>query len=210
MIQLLLFPFNGNAIEALDCIEADSRFKVLGFIDDNKDLHEKTFFGLQIFSRKALDDFPEAKILAVPGSPESYLKRAEVIESLKIRPDRFTTVIHPKACVSKHAVIGTNSLIMAGAVISANARVGDHVCVLPNSVIHHDSTIGDYTLVGSNVSVAGHTSIGSNCYIGSGAKIIHRIEIGNKSLVGLGSTVIRPVGHEKRVVGSPAVELVRK
>src|SRR5687768_3068122 len=133
MKKLLIFPFNGNALEALDCI--GDAFEVVGFVDDTPAKQGKTSTGIRVFSRDAFADFPEAMVLAVPGSPSSYLSRKEVISGLGVSRERFATVVHPRASVSPLASVGRNTLIMAGVVLTSNCTVGDHVCILPNSVI---------------------------------------------------------------------------
>lgn len=203
--KLLLFPFNGNAVEALDSV--GDAFEVIGFVDDETQKQGKSSFGYYVYSRKAISKYKEAKILAVPGSPSSYLLRKKIISGLNIPDERFASIIHPSACISEFAEIGFNNLIMAGVVISAMASIGDHVCILPNTVIHHDSSIGDYSLIGGNVVVAGHTKIGKNCYIGSGSNIINNISIGNNVLVGLGGNVIKSIEDNKKVAGNPAKEI---
>jgi sugar O-acyltransferase (sialic acid O-acetyltransferase NeuD family) len=202
MKKLLIFPFNGNALETVDCL--GSNFELIGFIDDTKEKQNKTKFGIPIYERDVIQRYPEAKILAVPGSPTSYLQRKKIIESLTIPEKRFATVIHPAASISKMAKVGYNVLIMAGVVITSNAIIGDHVCILPNTVIHHDTIVGDLNLIGSNVSIAGSVNIGDNCYIGSGSRIINNIMIGKNSLLGLGSNVIRTVPENTKVAGNPA------
>ena len=202
MKKILIFPCNGNGIEALSCMPDD--VEVIGFVDDTKEKQGTVVFGVKVYSREAFALFPDAMVIGVPGSPTSFMKRAEVIQSLGISQDRFATVIHPRATVSKFAVIGSNVLIMAGAVLTANCTIGDHVCILPNTVIHHDSEIGEYTLIGSNVTVAGFVRIGANCYIGSGSSVINGIYIGQRVLIGMGSNVIRSVDSDLRMVGNPA------
>jgi sugar O-acyltransferase (sialic acid O-acetyltransferase NeuD family) len=199
---LLIFPCNGNAIEALHCL-ADQH-QLLGFVDDTPAKQAQPVMGHAVYSRAALTQWPDAAILAVPGSPASFLTRRALIESLGVAPTRWATVIHPRASVSPLATIGKNVLIMAGVVITSNAVIGDHVCVLPNTVIHHDARVGDWSLIGSNVSIAGHTVIGQNCYIGSGSHLMNGLHIGDTALVGLGSTVIHDVPTGVRVAGNPA------
>lgn len=208
MKKLVIFPFNGNAIEALDCVDT-TQFEFLGFIDDDEskvsDLHN-------VLRRDIIEKYPEIFVLAVPGSPESYLHRKSIISSLPVLSrERFITIQHHTASVGKNVRIGINCLIMAGVVITSNARIGDHVCVLPGTVIHHDSVIGDYTLIGSKVVVAGGTSVGENCYVGSGSNIMNGLSVGNKSLIGMGSTVIHNVAEQVVVAGNPARDLsIRK
>lgn len=199
---LLIFPCNGNALEALDCL--GQAFRPIGFVDDSPDKIGTERFGLPVLSRAALQEHPGAQVLAVPGSPASFRNRESVVNGLGVPPARFATVVHPTARVSSHARIGVNVLIMAGVVITSNAVVGDHVCILPNSVVHHDSVIGNWTLVGAGVTVAGSVSVGRNCYIASGSTVIDGISIGDGTLVGLGSNVIRATAARSVVAGNPA------
>ncbi|MDB5022119.1 MAG: acetyltransferase [Pedobacter sp.] len=156
-----------------------------------------------------MQKYPEFRLLAVPGSPSSYLQRAEIISSLEININRFINVIHPNASIGRNVSIGYNCLVMAGVVITSNASIHNHVCILPNSVIHHDVVIKNFSLIGSNVVVAGGTTIGKSCYVGSGTNIINGIQVGDCSLIGLGSNVIRNVPANAKVAGNPARELRR-
>jgi sugar O-acyltransferase (sialic acid O-acetyltransferase NeuD family) len=199
---LLIFPCNGNGIEALDCLGDAWRFA--GFVDDTPAKQGVTKHGHAVHSRDALARTPDAAVLAVPGSPTSYLDRRKLIESLGIEPARFARVVHPSARVSPLAKLGRNVLVLAGVVVTSDAVIGDHVCILANTVIHHDVVIGDWSLVGSNVTLAGGAVIGSNCYVGSGSSLMNGIRIGDGALVGLGSNVLRDVPAGARVAGNPA------
>ena len=176
MKKLLIFPYNGNAREAVDCIS--NNYEFIGFIDDNKDKQGIEENGIEVFSRDIISKYPEIKILAVPGSPSSYLSRQGIINSLKIPENRFVKIIHPKASISSSSKIGFNTLIMAGVVITSKVIIGNHVCILPNTVIHHDGMIEDFCLIGAGVIIAGNSRIHKDCYIGSGTNIINIIEIG--------------------------------
>jgi len=206
--QLFIFPFNGNGLEALDCIK--DQFEFMGFIDDTKEKQGKHPFGFNVFGREVLDRYPDAKIIAVPGSPASYMIRDKIISELNTNESKFATLIHPSAAVSPFAKIGYNTLIMAGVVITANSVIGNHVCILPNTVIHHDSNIGDYSLIGSNVTVAGNTEVGKYCYVGSGTSIINNITVGDNTLIGIGSNVIKSVPAKSKMAGNPAKQIQKK
>jgi sugar O-acyltransferase (sialic acid O-acetyltransferase NeuD family) len=206
--ELLIFPYNGNGLEALACIGEE--FSFIGFVDDTPEKIGVNQFGYQVFDRSVLVQRPEAKVLAVPGSPSSYKKRHEIIEGLGLKQERFAKVIHPKASISPLASIGVNVLIMAGVVITSNAVIGSHTCILPNTVIHHDVKIGDWSLVGSNVTIAGSTVIEENCYVGSGSRLINNIVVGARALIGLGSNVIHHISADSTVVGNPARKILKK
>jgi len=202
--DLLIFPFNGNAIEALDAL--GNNYNILGFVDDKK--QGQDFFGIPVFGRYAFEQFNTAKVLAVPGSPTSFKLRKNIIDDLGIETDRFANVIHPMAHVSKHAILGSNVLILSGSTINAKAKIGNHVIVLNNSVVHHDSYIKDYVIMGSSVVVAGNVVIEENCYLGSASSIINNITIGKRTLVGIGSNVIKSVPKDSKYAGNPAKQII--
>lgn len=207
--KLILFPFGGNAREALLCVLAtnaiEKKWDILGFVDDNPSLRGQSSSGVKVLGgREVFKKYPEAQILAVPGNSDNYLKRKGVIDTLNVKQALFATIIHPSASVSPDAKIGYNTIIMPNCVISCGVRIGNHCVILPNTVISHDSSLGDYCMVGSNVSVSGNVRIKEACYIGSGTKIRDRISIGEGSLIGLGSNVVSDVGEGVVAAGNPA------
>lgn len=214
MNNLIIFPFGGNAKEAVSVVEAINRgskqWNIVGFIDDNTDLKGEVFANYKVLGgREELHNYPDVKILAVPGSPQNYLSRHKVIDLLKVHNNRFVTLIDPSVSIGEEVKIGYNNLIMPGVVITANVSIGNHCVILPNSVISHDSNIEDYCMIGSNVSISGSVNIKKQSYIGTGAKIINDIDIAEKTLVGLGSIVIKPTDKGDIVAGNPA-RLIRK
>jgi sugar O-acyltransferase (sialic acid O-acetyltransferase NeuD family) len=184
--RLLIFPCNGNGIEALDCLGDAYRFA--GFVDDAVEKQGTTRFGHPVRTR-------------------DVRSRRGVIEGLRLAEKRFARVIHPAARVSPQAAIGHNVLIMAGVVVTSDAVIGNHVCILPNTVIHHGAVVGDFCLIGSNVTIAGDAAIGDNAYVGSGSSLMNGIRIGDGALIGLGSNVIRNVAPGTTVAGNPAAPL---
>ena len=212
--KLLLFPFGGNARESLMSVFAiNARRKewdILGFMDDDPSRHGKRCCGIEVLGgREILNDFPDAFVLAVPGSPASYLRRKDIIGGLGIDKTRFATIIHPSVQIAPDAIVGYNTLIMPNVVITCGVRIGNHCIFLPNTVVSHDSAIDDYCCFGSNISISGSVRIGSSCYIGSGTKVREDVSIGAGTLVGLGSNVISNIEAGVVAVGSPA-KVIRK
>ena len=187
--KLLLFPFGGNAREALVTILAinavHKEWDVLGFVDDDPSQKGKSSNGVEVLGGRGLfQQYPDAYVLAVPGRPADHPKRKEILDSLAVDPARFATIIHPSASVSPDAQVGHNTLLMPNVVVSCGVSVGQHCVILPNTVISHDTVVGDYCSIGSNVSVSGFVKLGTCCYVGSGTKIRQTITIGEKSLIG--------------------------
>ncbi|MDD2542392.1 MAG: acetyltransferase [Desulfuromonadaceae bacterium] len=212
--RLVLFPFGGNARESLMSVfainEKTVEWEIMGFIDDDRSLHGKECCGIKVLGgRELLKEFPDAQIIAVPGSPTNYLRRKNILDSLPVDKSRFATIIHPSVGRSPDATIGYNTIIMSNVVISCGVTIGNHCVILPNTVVSHDSAVGDYCCIGSNVSISGSVHIDPSCYIGSGTKIREDISIGSGALVGLGSNVISDIPAGVIAVGSPA-KVIRK
>lgn len=212
--KLLLFPFGGNAKEAVTSVFAINSVRpewdIVGFLDDDQSVQGKDYCGIKVLGgRELLNEYEGAYILAIPGSPKGYLRRKAIIDGLFLDRSRFATILHPSVVRAPDAVIGYNTLLMAHVVVSCGSRIGNHCIVLPNTVLAHDSSISDYSCIGSNVSISGSVDIGSECYIGSGVKIREHIRIGERSLIGLGSNVISDIETETVAVGNPARAIVR-
>jgi sugar O-acyltransferase (sialic acid O-acetyltransferase NeuD family) len=206
--EILIFPYSGTGIEALDCLSETQ--SCIGFISDDTSIIGSEQYGVKVYGREAFEIFPDAKVLAVNGSPVSFKKRKPIIDGLKIDDNRFTTLIHPQAIVGKNVKLGKNVLIMAGVVITANAEVGNHICILPNTVIHHDSKIGDYTLIAANNTVCGDVSIGENCYLGASSSFKNGVKVGKECLIGIGSNVVGDINNNVTAMGNPAKEYFGK
>ncbi len=207
--QLIIFPFGGNAREALLTVLEINRNKktwdVLGFVDDVESTWGKEQCGFKVLGQCGIiKKYPKAKILAVQGSAKNYGRRKAIIEELKIEPDRFATIIHPGVMLSPDAKIGYNTLIMPFGVVSCGVKIGNHCVILSQTTISHDSSIGDYCCLGNQVIVSGQVRIENNCYIASGASLKDHVTIGEGSLVGIGSNVIEDVKPHQVVAGNPA------
>lgn len=207
--QLMLFPFGGNSREALlSVLSINTKKKtwdVLGFIDDDPSMRGKECLGIKVLGgREVLKKFPKAKILAVPGNPDNFLKRKEIIGNLKVEGGRFATIIDPSVIAAPDAKIGRNTLLMPNVFISCGVTIGDHCIILPNTVVSHDSVVNDYCCIGSNVSISGNVVIEPMCYVGSGSSIRERVHIKKNAMVGLGANVVSDIGEGVAAVGNPA------
>jgi hypothetical protein len=94
---LLIFPCNGNGVEALDCL--GDEYRMIGFVDDTPAKQASTRFGYPVRARAAFLEDDSAEVLAVPGSPTSFLTRRQLVESLNLPATRFARVVHPTARV---------------------------------------------------------------------------------------------------------------
>lgn len=206
---IVILGAGGTSLDILDFIQDlnDERptYEVLGLLDDNPALQGASFHGVPLLgSLDQVSRFDGALFANGLGSPRSFRLREALLERLGLGRERFATIIHPTARISRTAAIGLGGVIYPHVSVLANVRVGDHVTVLANSVLNHDVEVGDFTIVTSGVNVSGRVRIGRACYIGTGTAIIQDCAIGEGSMVGMGSVVLGDVPANRVVVGNPA------
>lgn len=123
--------------------------------------------------------------------------------SLRFFSQKWATIIHPKAIISRSAKIGDGVYVGAGAIIGPQAVIGNHTIINTGSIIEHDVIIGDFCHVGPGVILTGSVQLGNFSLLGAGTTVIPKIQIGEDVIIGAGSTVIRHVPDKIKAVGSP-------
>jgi sugar O-acyltransferase (sialic acid O-acetyltransferase NeuD family) len=207
---IVILGTGGNCIDIFDTINdinsIQLKYECIGFLDDNPDHWGQRIAGVPILGPlTAAKDLPPSHFF-VNGisSPQNFWKKDFIIAKTKIPIERFETIIHPTAHVSKMADIGRGTVIFQNVTITSNVKIGDQVIILPNTVISHDDTIGDYSSIAGGVCISGYVTIGKCCYIGTNSSIKQKVSIGDFSLVGMNSAVLHDVPENNVVVGSPA------
>lgn len=126
------------------------------------------------------------------------------LTDLQIPVERFATIIHPTAVVSRFAEIGHGVSIQPCASVGPNATIGNHVQVFAQSLIGHNATLGDYCYVANNACIGAHVHLKEGAYLGTNCSLIENITIGEWALVGMGAVVLKGVPPYTKVVGNPA------
>lgn len=138
------------------------------------------------------------------GNQNNFRNRAKILNSFNIPDDRWETLVHPTANISRSTKIGFGTAIHAGVSIGPNCTLGHNCLILPNVVIGHDSIILDNVMVNAGVAIAGHVRIEESCYIGIGATIRDHVSIERSTLIGMGSVVVSNCSSNSKYIGNPA------
>lgn len=209
--KLIILGAGGNATVIAsaieDIIDSGAEYEIKGYLDDQK---EK---GRLINGYPVLGTVPDAgSFLADQDVMFVYSlltakkvdERVAKLLALGLPVDRFATLVHPKAAVSRHATLGKGVVIMPGVVISPNVTIGNYVLIYANSLVGHDTEIDDYCFVANCVSIGSTVKMRRGAYAGSNSSIKEKVTIGENSLVGLGSVVVKDVLPGTTVIGNPA------
>jgi sugar O-acyltransferase (sialic acid O-acetyltransferase NeuD family) len=209
--KIIIFGMGGNCIDILDTIndindsKQDNVYECLGFLDDDKPKWGKAFYGVKVLGPlRSAGQYSDCFFVNGIGSESNFWKKREIISKAGISLERFETLVHPTASVSRMSKLGYGAVVFQNVTIASNVSIGNHVIILPNTVISHDDVIGDYTCIAGGVCISGDVEIGHSCYLGTNSAIISRIRIGNYCLVGMGSVVLEDVPENAVIVGNPA------
>jgi sugar O-acyltransferase (sialic acid O-acetyltransferase NeuD family) len=201
----------GNCVDIIDAIDeinaaGTGAYDCLGFLDDNQSLWGTRLCGLEVLGPLAMaTELPsDACFVAGLGSVRNFTRRDAIIAKTGLPLERFETIVHPSASVSRMSRLGPGTVILQLVTVASSVVTGSQVVVLPNTVLSHDSVIGDYTLIGGGVCVSGGVRVGQNCYLGTGSAIRENVRVGERALVGMGSVVLHDVAADSVVVGNPA------
>lgn len=208
---IIILGTGGNCIDILDTLlainEAHStpKYECRGFLDDNDECWGREFYGVPVLGPLSkASAFGDCCFVNGIGSTSNFWKKREIIAKTNVGLDRFETIVHPTAYVSRMARVGHGTVILQHVTVASNVTIGNHIMILPNAVLNHDVVVGDYTCITTGVSVSGRVRVGTSSYLGTNCAIRSGLQIGDCSLVGMGSVVLDDVPDNTVVVGNPA------
>jgi sugar O-acyltransferase (sialic acid O-acetyltransferase NeuD family) len=206
--DVILLGAGGGLYDVLDVVDAlnddGDKVNVLGVLDDGAPPGSE-HLGLEVLG--VLSDaarFPSAQFVSTIHNERDYARHPEIVARLGLPPERFATLIHPRAGVSRRAQVGFGVCICDGASLAGGVTVGDHVFVGAHVVIGHNSTIEDHAVLAAGAMLGGWVHAQRACYVGSAGAVRPNVTLGRESLVGLGAIVVRDVPEGFVVVGNPA------
>ena len=202
MTRVIVLGAGGNCRDIVDAMLDAGGFEPVGYLDDDPAKTELS--GLPVLGPLASWRDHDASFVDGLNGERLTGRKAALLDELGIPSDRFVSVVHPTASVSRMATIGTGTVILQNVTVNANATIGDHVMVLPNSVVSHDAVIDDYCYLTPGVVLAGYVHLEPGSYIGAGAVVKHRVTVGAGAVVGMGSVVVHDVPPGATVKGNPA------
>ena len=191
-----------DIVDALN--DSGANINVMGLLDDGKEPGSE-HIGLSVLGGLSdCDRFADARFASTIHNERDYSRHPEIIARLGLARDRFATLIHPSAGVSRRADVGHGVCICDGVSVAGGVTIGDHVFLGARAVVGHNATIEDHTVLAAGALLGGLVHTHRASYVGSAAAVRPGVTIGSKALVGLGAIVVRDVPDGSVVVGNPA------
>lgn len=214
--KLIIIGIRGNGTVVASTVEdinaVNPEWELIGFLDDaeNDPVHGYPVLG-PITQKSVTHYLKDDNVyfywsLISLNLREQFLPR---LNRLQIPKERFATIVHPSAVVSRFARLKHGVSIQPFVNVGPNAVLGNHVQVFAQAMIGHDAHLDDYAYVANNASVGAYVTLREGAYLGTNAAVRENVELGKWSLTGMGSVVVKSVPPNETWVGNPARKLVK-
>lgn len=201
----------GNGTVAASTVEdinvAKKEWEIIGFLND---FEKEPINGYPVLGKiqkdvaQKLINERDAYFLYTLISTKLNYKFLYKLTDLEIPIERFATLIHPSAVISKFAQIGYGVCIQPLVSVGPNAKIGSHVQIYAQCLVGHNAVLDDYSYVANNSCIGAHVHLKQGAYLGTNCSLLENVTIGEWALVGIGTVVIRDVAPYSKVVGNPA------
>ncbi len=188
---ILLVGAGGHARACIDVIEQEGCYAISGLVGLPEEMGGEVL-GYPILGTNAQlaelrTTCPNALVtVGQIKSPEPRMRLFDLLTGLGFV---LPHIVSPRAHVSRHASLGTASIVMHGVIVNAGARIGRN-CILNSQVlIEHDAIVEDHCHISTGVLVNGGVRVGTGCFVGSGSVLREGIQLGEHCLVGMGMAV---------------------
>jgi len=191
MKKIVLIGGGGHCKSVIDVIELQNQYEIVGIVD-KIEFHGSKVLGYSIIGND--DDLENlAKKykygLVTVGQVKSPSQRIKLYNLAIKAGFSFPKIVSPNAYVSKHAKIGSGTIIMHNAIINSNVVIGENCIVNSQALIEHDCLISNHCHVSTAAVINGCVKIQASCFIGSNSTITENTLIKENSFIKAGSLV---------------------
>jgi sugar O-acyltransferase (sialic acid O-acetyltransferase NeuD family) len=202
MKKLIIIGAGGHGRVVADCAQQQGKYSQIVFLDDC--FHErKENSEWQVIG--SVKDYPtyvdDADFVVAFGNNRL---RKDILNQLKKAKANIVSLIHPKALVSPHTIIGKGVVVFANAVINIGASIADGCIINTAATVDHDCELHQCVHISPGVNIAGGVHIAQLSWIGIGSTIVECITLADNTQVGAGAVVTQSTQANSLYVGVPA------
>ena len=200
---------NGTVVQSTvnDINSIKKEWEIIGFLNDKETaaINGSPILGKidPVLIKDYLRD-PDIYFFYTLISVKLNFKFLHKLKELEIPEERFATIIHPTAVVSKFAKIGFGTSIQPFVSVGPNVSIGNHVQIFAQCLIGHGAKLEDYSYVANNACIGADVHLREGAYVGTNATTLEFVTLGKWSITGIGSVVIKDVPDFAKVVGNPS------
>jgi sugar O-acyltransferase (sialic acid O-acetyltransferase NeuD family) len=178
---------------------------LIGFIDDNKELHGKIINNVPVLGNLqwVKDSYNGDQLFFVCAVGEPSIKKKVVERALRLGYTPHS-LIHPSVLMYYDVSVGEGTILCPGSIITTNITIGNHVIINKICSIGHDAIIEDFVTINPLSAIGGGAHLEEGVFIGAGTSVLQYIKVGQWSVIGAGATVIRDQEAYVTAVGVPA------
>lgn len=182
--------------------EVSKEWNLIGFIDENKEMHETLINGYKVLG--GIDWLKDKDIYYVCAIGNSKIRK-DIVERINKFKLKAATIIHPSVLINKKYVeVGEGCIICDSSILTVNIKLGKHVILNLDCTVGHDAILKDFVTVYPSVNISGNCIIDKCVELGTGTQIIQGKTIGENTIIGAGSVVIKNIEKNRTAVGIPA------
>ncbi len=112
-------------------------------------------------------------------------------------------IVHPRAVVSRDAVLGAGHTVLAGAIIGPYTQLQENVTVNMGAMIESRCLIRPHAQLAAGCWIGSGVTIGEGSYIGSFAGVEPNVRIGDNVVIGPGAVVTEDVPDGAVITAQP-------
>lgn len=203
---------NGTVVQSTveDINQIEKKWELLGFLNDREVEPINGYPILGKIDKQTVDHYlndPEVYFFYSLISVKLNHKFLPKLISLDIPSNRFATIIHPTAVISKFSEIGNGVCIQPFVSVGPNTKIKNHVQIFAQALIGHGATLDNYCYVANNACIGADVHLKEGAYLGTNATTLEFITLGKWSVTGIGSVVLKNVEDFAKVVGNPARQI---
>jgi sugar O-acyltransferase (sialic acid O-acetyltransferase NeuD family) len=192
-----------QAVHALNATGA--RWRLLGYVDDSPARHGTMIEESPVLGgRQLVAENPDWSVVVCTGRSGDYVSRPRIARELALPRERYTTIVHPSAVISRSSSIGPGTVLLAHVTLTAAVQIGAHVAIMPQVTLTHDDIVEDFATIASGVLLGGGVRVKTGAYVGAGAVVGEGRTIGEYSLIGMGAVVTHDIPPREVWAGVPA------
>lgn len=190
--QIILVGAGGHCRSCIDVIEMEGRFSVAGVVDQPDAGDVAPVLGYPVLGtdndlsalRKRYD-----YALVTVGQIKTPTARIQLFERLLVLGFKLPVIVSPRAYVSRHAKVGSGTVVMHDAFINAGASVGENCIINSKALIEHDAIVGSHCHISTGAIINGGVRVGGGTFFGSNAVSVQSISIPAGSFIRAGTLV---------------------